>query len=1058
MSKKRIVSLVLTVAMLVALFPCGVSAATTKTVGGTEYIVVSTAKQLYDVLERGGNILLKNDIALNSYFEDTVTVKPGTVLDGNGHTITYKSTRTTPLFRYAAGTAIEGTKVGEETIYIKNLNFGNREIPMTLSKANSLFTEQAEDACRVIYQNVDFFIRGENLTGARVGGLYSILKGVASFYGCTLNVNLSSSVEGNLVGGWVGEIYNGDLVMTDCTTFGSITGSGLCTGAYVGQANRGNSRYTNCVNYADVTGVGMTAGFVGNVGTSASSLYCTNCINYGTVTSTGSGYDGSAGGIMARSSNVGDQGNQRLRVFYNCVNYGKITAGNRAGGIVGTSHDYDTNGQDANYAYYTYDECINYGDVSGKVYAGGIMGIASPATYRAEITDCINVGKINSKNGYAGNFAGMLCGGVITGGYAAGVITTKRGTDVLVPCVSGKYVMQEGKFEGEAWAISAPTVSNVHYIGKETALPEGITKVADENLSAALADMAELCGFSFVAADASDETAYVVLAEPELRGVQQSVKVTDGCVDLRLAAAVNALDAYESLGITVKLHVGGKVTEANYETRVAYKALNAASDGGASSVSAESLACQYLYTITLADIPLDGEVLIEAKPYATAKDGTKYTGKASVIAACNGVYKTEPMLLNGALLQDYAIVYASSDKLCEELLAERLSDEIAKLTGIEIPVYADTESCPNTAKLLIGRTAETTAAVSRRTIRTQGTSKVIVISGIDSSQLSESIEYFIESMEKKMLERNSVWSFSVVSVPVDNEVTMMAYNMGAKNNAYIKEAEWELIVDYLPDIWTAQEPWAGFLDDFLNDYAVKPAVKFEEDPEDDDVMKSDVNNKCFTGDGYYGVYWGLPRWVPGDPCTAGKASYSVILYAKDRFTVDETRSGTFWLSAEVDKSGTNFTGSDFARCATYATLTDKNTGKTFTVVNVHLDFVEEVQIAQISILLSELKTRVGEDMQIIVMGDMNSRAHSAPIKLYKENEVMPMASFDELADRAYRRYYNIDWFFTNHPEQLEVMYYNNCFEQTFLNQLWNASLVVGMPSDHPAIYTEFKFR
>jgi len=71
---------------------------------------------------------------------------------------------------------------------------------------------------------------------------------------------------------------------------------------------------------------------------------------------------------------------------------------------------------------------------------------------------------------------------------------------------------------------------------------------------------------------------------------------------------------------------------------------------------------------------------------------------------------------------------------------------------------------------------------------------------------------------------------------------------------------------------------------------------------------------------------------------------------------------------------------------------------------------------------------------------------------------MPMVAFDEIADRAYRRYYNIDWFFINHPEKIEVSYYNNCFEHTFLNRLWNSELVVGMPSDHPAIYTEFKFR
>ena len=193
----------------------------------------------------------------------------------------------------------------------------------------------------------------------------------------------------------------------------------------------------------------------------------------------------------------------------------------------------------------------------------------------------------------------------------------------------------------------------------------------------------------------------------------------------------------------------------------------------------------------------------------------------------------------------------------------------------------------------------------------------------------------------------------------------------------------------------------------MNDYAVKPTVKFEEDPSDDDVMKSDVNNKCFTGSGYYGVYWGLPRWVPGDANTNGKASYSVILYAKDRFTPDLSRSGTFWLSEKVNTSGSTYSGSNFPRCATYLTLTDNNTGKTFTVVNVHLDFVAPVQIAQVTILLRELKARVGADMPIFVTGDMNSTANSDPIALYKDNDVMSMTAMDEMAERAYRQWRNI---------------------------------------------------
>ena len=1056
MFKKRFVALSLIAAMLAAMLPIGVSAAASQTVDGISYTVVSTSRELSDALSAGGNILLANDIALDSSFSGAVTVKPGTLLDGNGCALTYSGNRTASLFRYAAGTV-----TGKATSYIRNLSFGTEDAPMVITGGNSLFSEASADTCQIIYQNVDFFVSGSGLSGSKMGGLYTSLTGTVSFFGCRLVADLSAA-SGSLFGGWIGEISGGDLVMTDCVTEGTVTGAGSCTGAFVGQGGGGNSRFTNCINLADVTGPTYAAGFVGNVGTGANSMYYTNCKNYGNIESTGSGYNSMAGGFLGRATNKRDEGGHRLRVFYDCINYGTVTSGGRAGGFVGSSHDYDTGGLNDKYVYYTFENCVNYGSVSGSAYAGGMIGVASPVTLCAEVTDCINVGKITSSGGYAGNFAGMLSSGVITGGYAAGVISSAKGSDVLAPHNTGTYTLQAGTYSGKSWDIITPVVSDVTYWGTAETVGAGIVKVTEETKSDVLGAMSSLCGVSFVAADSGDPDAYAVAAEPILRGIQQSIAVKNGRADLRFAATVGALDAYESVGFRLMIHMGGRSEIKVLQSDKVYTSLNAVSQNGTiDRISAEELSGKYLSAATLSGIPIAEDAVIEVTPFAIAKDGTEYTGKTRTVSCQNGSYQIEPMVLNGVLLRDYAIVYASSDTLSEQLLATRLSNELAKLTGIAVPVLSDKQATERTAKILIGKTAQTTLEITGRTLSTQNAWQEIVISGLDTAQLSEAITYFIDTVEQKMLAGENTWRFDgQVTVPVDDEVTMMAYNMGAKDNAAIKRAEWELIVDYLPDILTFQEPWAGFLDDFLNDYAVKPATKFVANASDDDVMDSDVNNKCFTGDGYYGIYWGLPRWVPGDANTNGKASYSVILYAKDRFTVDESRSGTFWLSeaGKVNTSGSVYSGSNFARCATYATMTDRNTGKTFTVVNVHLDFVASVQLAQIKILLSELKARVGEDTQIIVMGDMNSTADSAPIALYRENDVMPMTSFDDIADRVYRQARNIDWFFTNHPEQIEVSYYNNCFENTFLNKLWNSSMVMGMPSDHPAIYTEFRFR
>lgn len=1046
--KKRLLSLLLIATMLVAIFPIGVSAAT-ETVDGTKYTVVSTAKELQTALQAGGNILLKNDIALDSSFASTVTVKAATVLNGNGYTLTWKGDRTAPLFRFAAG-KILSKGVG----YIKNINFGTKDNPITLTQGNSLFVEESTNTCAIVFQNVDFYLKGTELKGTNVGGLYATLTGGASFYGCNLHAELSATAEN--MGAWVGNVAGGTLEMTECTTSGSIVLNGNAVGAAVGQIGDSFARFTDCVNMADVRGPQLVAGFLGLVGAKAQTTYFTGCVNYGDVVSTGSGYSSMAAGIIARSSNIKDLGNKRLRVFYDCVNYGSITA-NRAGGIVGSSHDQDVSGPNGKYTYYTFENCINYGEINGKEYAGGIIGIASPVTHCAEVTDCVNLGKITSSEGYAGNFAGMLSSGVISGGYAAGVVSTKQGTDVLAPHNTGTYVIAAGSYAKQKWDIIQSTVSNVHYVGNASAVAAGITKVTPDALASVLPKLSELCNTALVAADANDTERIVVAAEPGLRGLQQSVEVKNGSADLRLIAGIDAMNAFKSFGFKIVLRANGQTTELNRKTFDLYTAMNAAMAGGsATQIKASEKASNYLFATKLTGLPIASGAVLEVTPYAVDKNGTEYVGNTRVIACKNGNYQLEPMMLNGKLLSDYAIVYPSTDTMSESLLATRMASELAKMTGAVIPAIPDNKTCSKEAKILIGATKITTKNTEGRSVCTQNVPHEIVIAGDDTAQLSEAITYFLDTLDARLFAGDRVWSFASLDVPVDTSISLMGYNLGAQNDNSIKLAEWELITDYLPDIMTFQEPWAGFLDDFLNSYAVKPTTPFQASTSDDDVMATDVDNKAFTGKGYYGVYWGMPRWVPGGPYTNGKASYSVILYAKDRFTVDEKRSGTFWLSDTPNVVGSKYEDSKHVRCATYATLTDRNTGKTFVVVNTHLQGAMAVE--QITVLLRELKRLVGTDIPVFITGDMNREAQTEAIALFKDNEYMDMTAMDEVADRAYRHRRNIDWLFMNCPDQIDVSYYNYCGERPFLNNIWNDKLVMGRPSDHPAVYAEFKFR
>ena len=59
----------------------------THLIDGVSYPIVKTASELTSALSSGKKIMLANDIALTGASQ--ITIKAGTLLDGNGYTITY---------------------------------------------------------------------------------------------------------------------------------------------------------------------------------------------------------------------------------------------------------------------------------------------------------------------------------------------------------------------------------------------------------------------------------------------------------------------------------------------------------------------------------------------------------------------------------------------------------------------------------------------------------------------------------------------------------------------------------------------------------------------------------------------------------------------------------------------------------------------------------------------------------------------------------------------------------------------------------------------------------
>lgn len=246
--------------------------------------------------------ILKNDIDLNNQNWKLIANKCfyGSI-DGDGHTIKNFYYRGSAIQR--VGLFSEG---GSKTS-IKNLNMENVTIVNTYE---------------------------DGLTGALLG----------SSYGCTIqNCQIKSgTITGTgRVGGFIGltGVSGGKtdypVRFDNCANYASLrsvmatVNSGIYgCGGMIGYSQGANDittyQISNCKNYGTIEANKYNAaGIVGNIGITKSGNYIKNCANYGDLTS-----GAYAGGIVA--AGICD-------VIQNCYNLGKITVENKtSGGITGT--------------------------------------------------------------------------------------------------------------------------------------------------------------------------------------------------------------------------------------------------------------------------------------------------------------------------------------------------------------------------------------------------------------------------------------------------------------------------------------------------------------------------------------------------------------------------------------------------------------------------------------------------------------------------------------------------------------------------------------------------
>lgn len=252
-----------------------------------------------------------------------------------------------------------------------------------------------------------------------VNGLFGAVSGTVKNLNVE-NINVSQTSEAYTTGGVVGLVHDGGTVenvkvlsgnvtgfrgvgavvgrilidgtVTNCSNAAPVNGEffvGGIVGAASNTAQGKKMTISDCSNTADITSNGYCGGIVG-----ASNAFIEGCKNTGTITGNSST---SVGGIVGEQDDYG--------YVKNCVNTGDVTGGTNSyghGGIVGWIRYYASVNSSQVKAVIEVSGNTNYGSVSGGNDAGGIVGT------------CYNFGNINGNFNYAPSLQAVT--------FAAGIV------------------------------------------------------------------------------------------------------------------------------------------------------------------------------------------------------------------------------------------------------------------------------------------------------------------------------------------------------------------------------------------------------------------------------------------------------------------------------------------------------------------------------------------------------------------------------------------------------------------------------------------------------------
>ena len=218
--KKRALSLLMAVIMVVSLLPTAVWAAEE-----TDDWSTVDSPETFAAMTAAGKYKLTKDITVSAPYASNFTG----IFDGDGHTITVNI------------------------------------------KGNGLFSIIGDATIQNL--KVDGIITGSSIN---VGGIVGKTQGAAKIDSCTFNGTVSSTSTNAKagVGGIVGRVNTGTLTIINCYNTASVT-SKKYAGGILGASTAAGTTITNCFNIGVISGTAGSGGIVGNLTNSKSSV--SNC-------------------------------------------------------------------------------------------------------------------------------------------------------------------------------------------------------------------------------------------------------------------------------------------------------------------------------------------------------------------------------------------------------------------------------------------------------------------------------------------------------------------------------------------------------------------------------------------------------------------------------------------------------------------------------------------------------------------------------------------------------------------------------------------------------------